>query len=64
MNYIFFAIGCYIFMRAFRQLFEEYKDMLWFKIVYKVIAAGTLYAAFAGIIVWYTQAELLGFSFK
>jgi hypothetical protein len=64
MNYTFFAIACYILMRAFRQLFKEYQEKPWYKIVYKAIAAITLYAALAGILVWYFNLRLLGFDFK
>lgn len=64
MNYTFFAIACYIVMRAFKQLFGEYQEKLWFKISYRVIAAFTLYAGLAAAIVWYCNFRFLGFDFK
>ena len=64
MNYTFFALACYIVMRAFKQLFEEYQGKLWFKVVYKIITALTLYAALAALIVWFFNFKMLGFDFK
>ncbi|MGA2143018.1 MAG: hypothetical protein ABSG94_11445 [Brevinematales bacterium] len=64
MDYTFFAIACYIVMRAFRQIFEEYREKTWFKIIYKIIAVATCYAGLAAILVWFFQIRLLGFDFK
>jgi hypothetical protein len=62
MNYTFFAIGCYIVMRGLQVLFEEQSQKTWFKILIKVIAVITIYAALASLIVWYKEVSLLGFN--
>jgi hypothetical protein len=64
MDYTFFAISCYIVMRAFRQIFEEYREKTWFKIIYKIMAGVTCYAGLAAILVWFVQIRFLGFDFK
>lgn len=62
MNYTFFAIGCYIVMRAVPVLFEDRAGQRWYKITLKAIALVTLYAGLASLIVWYGKVNLLGFS--
>ena len=64
MNYSLFAVSCYIVMRAFKQIFEDYKDEKWFKITYRIIAVLTCYAGLAAILVWFFQVRFLGFDFK
>lgn len=61
MNYTFFAVACYIVMRATQVLFEEHTQRKWCKVLIKVITLGTLYAAIASLIVWYKELNLLGF---
>jgi uncharacterized membrane protein len=61
MNYTFFAIGCYIVMRAVPVLFEDQAQQKWYKVTLKVIALITLYAGLASVIVWYKEMNLLGF---
>ncbi len=61
MNYTFFAIGCYIIMRALQVLFEEHMQKKWVKILIKVVTIITLYAALVSLVVWYKEIQLLGF---
>ncbi len=61
MNYTFFAIGCYIAMRGLQVLFEEKLQAKWCKLLIKVMTVIMLYAAFASLIVWYQELNLLGF---
>jgi len=61
MNYTFFAIACYVMMRAMQQLFAEHTERLWYKRVMKGIAFLTLYAAISSLLVWYVEIALLGF---
>ncbi len=61
MNYIFVAIGCYIIMRAFEVIFAEQKGQTWCRWTLRVIAVIALYAALAGVIVYYKEIPFLGF---
>ena len=62
MNYTFFAIGCYILMRGLQVLFEEQSQKLWFKVLIKVAAVITIYAALAALIIFYKEINFLCFS--
>lgn len=62
MNYTFFAIGCYIIMRAVPVVFEDQAQQKGYKVAIKVIALITLYAGLASVMVWYKKMNLLGFS--
>jgi hypothetical protein len=64
MNYTFFAIACYIVLRAFQVLFEEKSKKKWYRNSVKVIALITLYSGFASLLVWYLEIHLLGFCSK
>jgi len=61
MNYTFFAVGCYIFMRGLQVVFEEHLQERWCKIVTKCVTVVMLYAALASLIVWYKEIPFLGF---
>ncbi len=63
MNYVLFAIGCYIIMRALQVVFEDQRGKSWFKVVIKVWALFTIYSGLAALIVFYFEnIKLLGFS--
>lgn len=61
MNYTFFAIGCYVVMRAYQVFFDDCAHTPWFKITLKIIALFTFYSALSSLIVWYKMIPLLGF---
>jgi len=61
MGYTFFAIGCYIVMRAVQVLFEEQQERKWYKILIKCVTVITLYAGLASLVIYYKEIPLLGF---
>ena len=62
MSCTFFAVGCYIGMRAVQVLCEG-KEQGWrVKNTIRVVTVITLYAALASLIIWYKAIPLLGFS--
>ena len=61
MNYTFFAIGCYITMRAVQVLCEDHLHARWCKILIKTVTVLTLYSALASLVVWYKEIPFLGF---
>jgi hypothetical protein len=62
MNYVLFAIGCYIIMRALPVVFDGQREKAWFKAVLRGWAAFTLYSALASLLVFYFEnLKLLGF---
>jgi len=61
MNYTFFAVGCYIAMRAVQVLCEGKARARWFRVLITVVSILTLYAALASLVVWYRQIPFLGF---
>lgn len=65
MNYVFVAIGAYIFMRAFETVFADEKEKPWCKRALRVIGLVVLYVAASSIVVWYAPPVwLLGFDPK
>ena len=65
MGYTFFAIGAYIFMRAFEVMFADRKDSLWYRRTIRVVACAVLYAALASMLWFYFNGlHLLGFDPK
>jgi hypothetical protein len=60
MNYTFFAISCYIILRA-TEVLAEGSEKQWPRRTIKVIAVLTLYAAISSLIMFYHQIWLLGF---
>ncbi|HBH26418.1 MAG TPA: hypothetical protein DDX54_03335 [Rhodospirillaceae bacterium] len=65
MNYTFFAIGLYIALRA-TQVLLEHAPGTWPRKVIVLLAALTLYAAVASLIVWFSgdSVYFLGFDPK
>lgn len=61
MNYTFFAVAAYIFMRAFETIFSDQKNKHWYKTAIKVIGWVVLYGAVAALISFYIKAPLLGY---
>ncbi|MFA4945590.1 MAG: hypothetical protein WC789_12925 [Lentisphaeria bacterium] len=62
MGYVLFAVAAYIFMRAFEVFCAEWKGEGWYRLVSRVIAVGVLYAALAGMLIFYWKGlHLLGF---
>lgn len=65
MNYILFAIGCYIILRGLQILLEDYMKRPWCKKLIKVWAVFMIYAALAGLFVFYNEFShvyFLGFN--
>jgi hypothetical membrane protein len=62
MNYVLYAIACYIIMRGLQVIFEEQQKKTWFRVVIKVWALFTLFCAVAALIGFYHEdINLLGF---
>jgi hypothetical protein len=62
MNYVLFAIGCYIILRALQVLLEEHLGRRWCRTLIKAWTIVTLYAALVGLIAFYTaRVYFLGF---
>jgi len=63
MNYVFFAVAAYIFMRAFEAIFADQQKKQWYKNASKIIGIVVLYTAICAMVVFYfTKLRLLGFS--
>ena len=62
MNYVFFAISAYIFMRAFEVLFSGYRNKGWYKWTIALIAVAVIYTALASMVTFYHEGiHWLGF---
>jgi hypothetical protein len=62
MNYVFFAVAAYIFMRAFEVIFSEHQKKRWYKNASRIIGVIVLYTAIAAMLVFYFEKlRLLGF---
>jgi succinate dehydrogenase hydrophobic anchor subunit len=61
MNYTFVAVSLYVLMRGLQVLLEDYKDKDKARMAIKIVAALLVYAAFASLVVWYVDINLLGF---
>jgi hypothetical protein len=65
MNYVFFAISAYIFMRAFEVGCADWKDQPGYRAVIKVVALAVLYTSVAAMLVFFfNDLHLLGFDPK
>jgi hypothetical protein len=63
MNYVFFAVSAYIFMRAFEVIFADQQKKQWYKTTSKIIGIIVLYTAVSAMLIFYfTKLRLLGFS--
>ena len=61
LQYTFFTVCAYVFMRAFEVLCPESKEEDWYKTAIKVISCLVLYAAFASMMIFYFEGiHLLG----
>ena len=62
MNYVFFAVAAYIFMRAFEVIFSDQQKKRWYKNTSRIIGILVLYTAVAAMLVFYfTKCRPLGF---
>jgi hypothetical protein len=63
MNYVFFTVAAYIFMRAFEVVFIDQQKKHWYKNASKIIGIIVLYTAVAGMLVFYFEKlRPLGFT--
>jgi hypothetical protein len=63
MNYVFFAIAAYIFMRAFEVIFADQQKKQWYKNASKIIGICVLYTAIAAmLVIYFTKLRPLGFT--
>jgi hypothetical protein len=62
MNYVFFTVSAYIFMRAFEVIFSGQQTRRWYRHTSRVIGILVLYTAVAAMLVFYFEkVRLLGF---
>jgi hypothetical protein len=62
MNYVFFTIAAYIFMRAFEVIFSDQQKKRWYKNTVRIIGILVLYTAIAAMLVFYfAKLRPLGF---
>ena len=62
MDYVFFAVSAYIFMRAFEVIFTNQHKKRWYKNTSRIIGVFVLYTAIAAMLVFYFhKLRLLGF---
>lgn len=63
MNYVFFTIAAYIFMRAFEVIFADQQKKQWYKTTAKIIGICVLYTAISAMLIFYfTKLRPLGFT--
>jgi hypothetical protein len=63
MNYVFFTVAAYIFMRAFEVIFTDRQKKQWYKNASRIIGILVLYTAVAAMLVFYfTKLRPLGFT--
>jgi hypothetical protein len=63
MNYVFFTVSAYIFMRAFEVIFADQQKKQWYKSISKIIGICVLYTAVAAMLIFYfTKLRPLGFT--
>ena len=63
MDYVFFAVSAYIFMRAFEVIFSNQQKKRWYKNTSRIIGIFVLYTAIAAMLVFYFgKLRLLGFA--
>ena len=62
MNYVFFTVAAYIFMRAFEVIFSDQQKKRWYKNTSRIIGIIVLYTAIAAMLIFYFEKlRLLGF---
>ena len=63
MNYVFFTVAAYIFMRAFEVIFSAQQKKRWYKNTSRIIGILVLYTAIAAMLIFYVEKlRLLGFA--
>jgi hypothetical protein len=63
MDYVFFAVSAYIFMRAFEVIFSDQQKKRWYRYTSRIIGILVLYTAIAAMLVFYFgKLRLLGFA--
>lgn len=63
MNYVFFAVSAYIFMRAFEVIFSGQKEKRWYRYTSRIIGVLVIYTAIAAMLIFYFEnLRLLGFA--
>ena len=62
MNYVFFTVSAYIFMRAFEVIFSGQKEKRWYRYTSRIIGILVIYTAIAAMLIFYFEKlRLLGF---
>lgn len=62
MNYVFFAVAAYIFMRAFEVIFSDQQKKQWYKNTTRIIGILVLYTAIAAmLVIYFEKLRPLGF---
>lgn len=62
MDYVFFTVSAYIFMRAFEVIFSGQKEKRWYKYTSRIIGIFVLYTAVAAMLIFYFhKLRFLGF---
>jgi hypothetical protein len=63
MNYVFFTVSAYIFMRAFEVIFSGQKEKRWYRYTSRIIGILVLYTAIVTMLIFYFEnLRLLGFA--
>ena len=63
MNYVFFTVAAYIFMRAFEVIFADQQKKQWYKNAAKIIGIVVLYTAVSAmLVIYFTKLRPLGFT--
>ena len=63
MNYVFFTIAAYIFMRAFEVICADQQKKQWYKNTAKIIGIYVLYTAISAmLVIYFTKLRPLGFT--
>jgi hypothetical protein len=62
MNYVFFAVAAYIFMRAFEVIFSDQQKKRWYRNTSRIIGILVLYTAIAAmLVIYFEKLRPLGF---
>jgi hypothetical protein len=63
MNYVFFTVSAYIFMRAFEVIFSGQKEKRWYRYTSTIIGILVIYTAIVTMLIFYFEnLRLLGFA--
>jgi len=62
MNYVFFAVAAYIFMRAFEVIFSDQQKKRWYGLATRIIGILVLYTAVSAmLVIYFEKLRPLGF---